>query len=260
MGIREIWCSSYLVEVRKISKLIDLSGERFGSLTVLERAQDIVWGNGQRVVGWLCECDCGNKIIVPRGALRSGNTRSCGCMRLDTLRKMYKGRNKYEFRDSLVIGYTAKGEPFYLDAEDYEKIKDYCWRKNSDGYIVATVNRRNLFMHRYLMDASKGVVVDHINHDTTDNRKKNMRCVSQSRNMQNAKNNRRNVDGVKGVTWDKKWGKWFSRITVNKKTLYLGNFATFDEAVAARKAAEEKYFGKYSYDNSMAASPLIEVA
>ena len=41
---------------------------------------------------------------------------------------------------------------------------------------------------------------------------------------------------------------------------YLGAFDIFEEAVAARKAAEEKYFGEYSYDNSMAASPLIEAA
>ena len=43
------------------------------------------------------------------------------------------------------------------------------------------------------------------------------------------------------------------------KSFFLGAFDTFEEAVAARKAAEEKYFGDYSYDNSIAASPLIEV-
>ena len=181
-------------------------------------------------------------------------------MRTNTLRKMCKGRNHYEFRDNLVIGYTAKGEPFSLDVEDYEKIKDCCWRINSEGYVISTANRKNLFMHRLIMNAPEDMVVDHINHDTADNRRNNLRCVSQSQNMQNARNNRRNPDGVKGVTWDKKWGKWSSRIHVNKEAIYLGSFDTFEQAVAARKTAEEKYFGEYSYDNSMAASSLNEVA
>lgn len=237
-----------------------MTGKRFGHLVAIKRVEDIVRQDGAKVVAWLCECDCGNSVIVPRGALRSGNTKSCGCMRTETLRRMLQKTNQYEFRGEIGVGYTAKGETFFFDAADFDKVKKYCWRKNEEGYIVSTVNRRNFYFHRLIMNASENEVVDHINHDTTDNRKSNLRCVSQSQNMQNARNSRRNVNGVKGVNWDKKWGMWFSRITVNHKTFYLGSYKTYEEAVAARKAAEEKYFGEFSYENSIRASPIIVVA
>ncbi len=58
-----------------MSKLIDLSGQRFGRLTVIERAES----PGKRV-SWLCKCECGKEIIVTADKLRSAHTRSCGCL------------------------------------------------------------------------------------------------------------------------------------------------------------------------------------
>jgi len=63
-----------------VPKLIDLSGQRFGRLTVIERAGTNQWKQPL----WLCICDCGNTTIVDRCKLKSGNTRSCGCLRVDT--------------------------------------------------------------------------------------------------------------------------------------------------------------------------------
>ncbi len=62
-----------------ISKKIDLSGQKFGNLTVLNEDGHIKRGN-QNCVAWLCECVCGNKIRVTTSGLKSGNTKSCGCM------------------------------------------------------------------------------------------------------------------------------------------------------------------------------------
>ena len=62
---------------------------------------------------------------------------------------------------------------------------------------------------------------------------------------------RNNKSGATGVYWDKRRNNWYAQITYNKKTISLGAFTDFDEAVKARKKAEEKYFGEYSYDNSM---------
>lgn len=55
--------------------LIDLTGQRFGKLTVVRRAENTKTGQAQ----WLCRCDCGNEIVVRRGNLQSGNTETCGC-------------------------------------------------------------------------------------------------------------------------------------------------------------------------------------
>jgi hypothetical protein len=181
-------------------------------------------------------------------------------MRAETLRRMLKRTNEFVFEGNMVIGFTQKGEKFYIDRTDYETVKDLCWRKDVDGYIVSTVNRKSLYLHRYLMNAEDGMVVDHINHDTADNRRTNLRVVTQSQNMQNAVVSTRNTSTVPGVNWDEKMHKWHARINFNKQTVELGYYSDFFDAVAARKAGEENYYGEHSYDNSMAASPVIGAA
>lgn len=60
----------------------DITGQRFGRLVAVERAGR----NRERKAMWKCVCDCGNEIVCSGKALRSGNTKSCGCLRLDNLR------------------------------------------------------------------------------------------------------------------------------------------------------------------------------
>ena len=62
-----------------MSKVRDLTGQRFGRLTVIERTEDIVYTSGQKKVAWLCKCDCGNKKIVKSSCLKEGTVQSCGC-------------------------------------------------------------------------------------------------------------------------------------------------------------------------------------
>ena len=68
-------------------KLIDLTGQKFNRLTVLNRAEN---KNGR--VAWNCQCDCGNKIIVTSKHLRDNHTQSCGC-----LRKERAGKRRGQF-------------------------------------------------------------------------------------------------------------------------------------------------------------------
>lgn len=66
-----------------ISKPKDLSnmvGKHFGRLTVMERSEDHITPSGQKKVMWLCKCDCGNEIIVSSQDIKSGHTKSCGCL------------------------------------------------------------------------------------------------------------------------------------------------------------------------------------
>ena len=59
-----------------MNKLIDLMGQKFGRLTVIERAENTKDGRAQ----WKCKCDCGNELIVRGKNLRNGSTKSCGCL------------------------------------------------------------------------------------------------------------------------------------------------------------------------------------
>ena len=234
-----------------MGKFKDLTGERFGRLIVIERAEDYVSPDGSHSSKWLCNCDCGNEVVViGKNLTRKNGTKSCGCLRRDFAYSLNKSVNTYDLSGEYGIGYTSKGEEFYFDLEDYDKIKDYCWRINNKQYVCAKVNKKQILFHRLVMDG-KDEVVDHINHNKADNRKSNLRVVTYSQNSMNMSLSKSNTSGVTGVFWNKRQQKWVAAITVNHKKIWLGAFNVFNEAVKARKEAEEKYFGEYSYDNSI---------
>ena len=101
-----------------------------------------------------------------------------------------------------------------------------------------------------MTDCPDDLVPDHINGKRFDNRKCNLRIATRYQNNMNMRLSRNNTSGVKGVNFDKRLQQWRSRIGFNKKTIELGYFDKFEDAVKARKEAEEKYFGEFSYDNS----------
>jgi hypothetical protein len=83
--------------------------------------------------------------------------------------------------------------------------------------------------------------IDHINGDRSDNRITNLRSVSHSGNTKNAKRRGDNLSGMTGVSFFRPKGTWRARINHNGETILLGYFRTYEEAVAARKAAEKIY-------------------
>lgn len=66
---------------------VDLSGKKFGRLTVIERGEDFIAPKGSRQPGWICRCDCGNQITVRANGLTAGNTKSCGCLSREVHKK-----------------------------------------------------------------------------------------------------------------------------------------------------------------------------
>lgn len=236
----------------------DMINQRYGRLTVVDRADDYISPRGQHFTKFLCRCDCGNYTTVVWHSLTSGRTKSCGCLSKELLSKRLKSQNEYDLSNEYGIGYTSKGDEFYFDIEDFEKIKDYCWCMDDHGYICARDfhNGRHIKIHRIILP---GEIVDHINHNKSDNRKVNLRIVSRSQNTINRKLPTNNTSGICGVRWHKRDKQWQSDITFQGKRYYLGMFDDYDDAVKARKAAEEKYFGEFSYDFSMKQSEPIEV-
>lgn len=232
-------------------RLIDLTGQQFGRLTVIERVEDKVNPNGSHRVMWHCKCDCGNETIKSATNLRSGISKSCGCLQKELLSKRRSQYNRYDLSGEYGIGYTSKNEIFFFDLEDYDKIKDYCWFINNRGYVYAKIKGtgKHILQHRIILQDTEQV--DHINHQTNDNRKCNLRRVNNQKNMMNKTKYKNNISGVTGVTWHSRDNVWEVHIRYKDKQIYLGRFNDFDEAVKVRKKAEEKYFGKHSYDNSM---------
>jgi len=238
--------------VRIISKASNFIGMKFNKLTVIERVENNKRGESQ----WLCKCDCEqeNEVIVIGNHLKSGNTKSCGCLQKEKAIKLGKSKKKYNTYDlsgEYGIGYTFKNQIFYFDLEDYNRIKDSCWSMDSNGYIITNIKSNNIFqtvrMHRLVMNCPKDMDVDHIFHNEYDNRKEFLRIVTESQNEMNQKINITNTTGVTGVSLIEKNGRWRARIRVNNKDIHLGYFIDFEDAVKARKEGEEKYFGEYAF-------------
>lgn len=130
---------------------------------------------------------------------------------------------------------------FIVDAEDYSEVSLHRWRQLKSGYIVANIGGKNItYLHRYLMKAPKGKVVDHINHDKRDNRKSNLRVCLPRENMLNRVSNR-GVSQYKGVSWHPKNKSWVSEIRKNGIKYHLGSFKSEEEAARAYDEAAKKY-------------------
>ena len=246
-----------------MSRLIDLTGQRFGRLVVLERKGSRINKNNMRRANWLCKCDCGTLVETTTDLLKSGHKMSCGCLQKDILVQRNKSKIKYNHYDlskEYGIGYTFDNKPFYFDKEDYEKIKNFTWHE-SNGYLISHVykngKRTTIRLHRLILNIQDNLFIDHINHNPFDNRKINLRIVDNSKNQMNKVIAKNNTSTVKGVHFDKLIGMWVARIGVNGKRIRLGKFTDFNEAVKVRKEAEEKYHKEYSYDNSIKYAEII---
>ena len=111
------------------------------------------------------------------------------------------------------------------------------------GYPMASEETLQHLHHLVFGWPPKGYVVDHINRDPLDCRSCNLRFVTKGENNFNKKERVDNSSGKTGVYFDKKTGRWYSRIGKNKQTYNLGCYGSFRDAVAARERAEIELYG-----------------
>lgn len=146
-----------------MGRAIDLTGRKFGRLTVMERAGYYTTPKGKRFLQWLCKCDCGGFKTVITSKLNNGHTKSCGCLQTEKSETNLNMRENDRFEDTRITTLTCK---------------------------------------RY-------------------------------------KNNR---SGYKGIHYHKRAKKWTAQITIKRKQIWLGQYEKKEDAIKARKEAEEKYF------------------
>lgn len=237
----------YMVRVRE-----DLTGRIFDKLIVIEQVEDYITPKGMHCAKWKCQCECGNVIEVVGNELKKKTTKSCGCWRKERIILSNKKYNDYEIQEDYVIMYTTKGEPFFVDLDDFWKVKNICWYINNKGYVKGKVNGEETGLHRYVMNCPSGFDVDHIHgkESRNDNRKSNLRIATVSQNGMNVGLKINNTSGITGVCWDTSTKKWTAYITINYKRIQLGRYNNFDDAVQVRREAEQRYFGEYGYNNS----------
>lgn len=78
-----------------MAKIIDLTGQRFGRLVVIERAENKVFPSGQKQPTWRCRCDCGAETVVQGGHLRGGQIKSCGCLLVEARASLPRPRGQF---------------------------------------------------------------------------------------------------------------------------------------------------------------------
>jgi len=147
---------------------------------------------------------------------------------------------------ALTKGYVA-----LVDDEDYEWLMLRKWRayvgNSTNLYARGKANGKQVAMHRFILGLSKGDSdVDHINGNSLDNRKENLRLCEHSQNTKNACRRKDNTSGFKGVNKHNQIDKFVCRISVDGKRLYLGCFDTAEQAATQYDLAAIVWHGEFA--------------
>lgn len=202
----------------------DLVGQRFGRLTVIKRVENSQYNQVQ----WLCKCSCGNTKITTQALLKRGKVKSCGC-----LKKQVCG---YSNINNLVG--KKFGRLIVVKRVD-NKGRDVRW------LCKCTCGKAKIVSSKHLLSKSTrscGCLVTKV---AKENQKKGAiaGCIDGTKiGSLTMKTPCTNSSGYKGVRWHKKARKWAARIVIKQKEIHLGVFEKIEDAIKARKEAEEKYF------------------
>lgn len=148
----------------------------------------------------------------------------------------------------------TQGQVAIVDDEDFDRLSAFNWFAQwAKGTETFYANRRIflgggkiLSMHRVVTSAPSGMFIDHINKNTLDNRKANLRVCTNSENQRNRGKPKNNKSGFKGVSFSKDTFKWRADIMLNKKQICLGYFSDLHEAARAYDSAALEIHGAFA--------------
>ena len=148
-----------------------------------------------------------------------------------------------------------------VDSDVYSTMIFYKWRfskkdgviRNAgmeDGYDYRKNKRKTIYLHREVMQCPDGKVVDHINHDTKDNRRSNLRVCTQAQNRRNQLKTRGSSQ-YKGVSWSTRRKKWAAFICKERQTYGLGEFKNEEDAAIVYNVAAQLLHGQFAHLNKV---------
>lgn len=217
----------------------DITGLRFGTLVVVELEPELTKHKQKK---WKCVCDCGSVTSILQHSLTTGNTTKCS----DHPKNEYVIKGDYAELDVSTEKYPSTHTK--VDTEDLQMLLNHKSAKNSKmrwmvynssygrwGSYVSATDRKTL-IHRLIMGVTDAnYIVDHINGDTLDNRKSNLRVITRAENNKNMRKHSDNTSGYTGVGL--KDGLWVASIRMGYKKYYIGGYNSKEHANIAYRAA-----------------------
>lgn len=145
------------------------------------------------------------------------------------------------------------GKVAFVDDEDYDRISGFTWRafrdRNGTYYAIRSYRRSGKrfteYMHRAILRALPGVLVDHRNGDGLDNRRENLRLATRAQNGRNRRIDRDSTTGLKGAYFDRRSARWRASIRVDGVKVHLGCFDSAENAHAAYAVASARLHGEF---------------
>lgn len=238
-------------------------GQRFNQLTVvkLDHIKHEINPTDKKVRNiefYLCKCDCGNFKVVEKRGLKKGTTKTCGAL-------------KHRHKDNIIILKDNWAEihiknkddeiiKVLIDKEDIYRVQTLKWSLKYDEtvktyYIYAWErnnfkNRKKISLHRFLMNTPKNMECDHINRNPLDNRKNNLRNVTQLENLQNKGFYKNNKSGIKHICWLNRLKVWSCEIKKNKKVIFRFRNKDLKAVIEAKEKFLNEQGGIYGYNES----------
>ena len=200
-----------------------LVGNRYGKLTVIEQVESS--SRGQR--RYRCICDCGGTIIAFAGNLKSGRTTSCGCNKSPDLSGQVFGR-------LTVIGRSDQRNSRGTRTTPMWECRCEC------GAITYKATDTLTNPEESMCKSCQGLYA-------AENARKSAGFIdgTQISRIQNMNLTASNTSGCRGVYYDKRSNKYRARLKFKGKIMNFGSYTNFEDAVTARKAAEQEYFGAF---------------
>lgn len=174
---------------------------------------------------------------------------------LDSSPKPVKNLNDFRIEDEIVYIYTVRSNGdcsgfCIIDKEDLDRVITRKWRLWHGRFFTGV--KKPISLHDFILKGQRkeGQVIDHINGNPADNRKKNLRITTQNKNVINQSLKSSNTSGFAGIYFDKSRNKWAVEIKLNYIKCFLGRYSLLEDACYIRYNAELLLFKEFRNKNN----------
>ena len=227
----------------------NVCGQRINNWEVLEEVEKNAYGARK----FKCRCtSCGSISVKSKRQMEHNKSGRCENCKPD-----------YQFLidGDVATGVLPDGTEFCISVQDLERVDAKCWRLNSKGYIQTRADdgRNHVHLHQFILGTDISVIVDHINRNTCDCRRENLRIVTAQQNSWNRSLARNNTTGYVGVSLIKSKKLYRAQISIHERDIGLGR--SKDPVVCAQmyNIASDFLFGEYKGHVNDVPDPPLEL-